>query len=166
MREVYRNPMLYYLVIPLLVGLWPLLVWGVYLPRAEQSREVEGGLCVEGQNYVIEILKIDPDRPNMQDKSQVREDFSYGSAVQRVANLCKIPASNCPYTVGKPIISGGKKRQNAEVKLTNVSISQAAKFLSTIQSMYVTLQCESVKLTRKKGMPDQWDVDFRFQYYY
>jgi hypothetical protein len=38
MREVYKNPMLYYLLIPVLVGIWPLLVWGVYLPRAEQDR--------------------------------------------------------------------------------------------------------------------------------
>jgi hypothetical protein len=166
MREAFKNPMLYYLLIPLLVGTWPLLVWRVYLPRAEHSREVEGGLCVDGQTHVIEILQLDPDRMNMPGKGQVVEDFSYGSAVQRVANLCKIPASNCPYTAGKRMISGGKERQDANVKLTSVGIVQAANFLSTIQSMWVTLQCQDVKLTKKKGMPDQWDVDFRFIYYY
>ena len=53
------------------------------------------------------------------------------------------------------------------VKLTGVSIVQAAKFLWTIQSMWPTgCTCENVKLQKKKGMPDQWDVDFSFLYYY
>jgi hypothetical protein len=167
MREVYKNPMLYYLLIPVLVGMWPLLVWGVYLPRAEHSREVEGSLCVEGQTHVIDILRIDPDRPNMLGKGQVTVDFSYGSAVDRVANLYGIPASSYDLNAGTVAVSsGGKKRQDARLKLTNVTIVQAAKFLSTIQSMWGLLTCESAKLTKKKGMPDQWDVDFRFLYYY
>jgi hypothetical protein len=166
MREVYKNPMLYYLLIPVLVGIWPLLVWGVYLPRAEHEREIEGGLCVQGQTAVIDILSIDPDRPNMKTKNLVPTEFSYGAAVDRVANLCKIPTSNWTSAAGN-IVPSGKKRQDARVKLTNVSISQAAKFLWTIQSMWPNrLTCENVKLQKKKGMPDQWDVEFSFLYYY
>jgi len=166
MREVYKNPMLYYLLIPVLVGLWPLLVWGVYLPRAGQSREIEGGLCVEGQARVIDILQLDPDRTIVQTKGQIVAPFDYGSAVTRVANLCKIPPSNYPFTIQRLMISGGKKRQDARVELKSVGIVQAAKFLWTIQSMWATLQCEDIKLTKNKGTPDQWNVDFRFIYYY
>jgi len=166
MREVYKNPMLYYVLIPVLVGLWPLLVWGVYLPRAEQSRETEGGLCVEGQDRIMSILQLDPDRTIDQSKGQITAPFDYGSTVTRVANLCQIPPSSCPFTAQRPIVSGGKKRQDARVELKNVGIIQAAKFLWTIQSMWATLQCEDVKLTKNKGTPDQWNVDFRFVYYY
>jgi len=167
MRELHKNPMLYYLLIPVLVGMWPLLVWGVYLPRTEHQREIEGGLCVQGQTAVMDILGIDPDRPNMTTKNLVPTEFAYGAAVDRVANLCKIPPSNWTSTAGDFMVSSGKKRQDARVKLTAVSISQAAKFLSTIQSMWpIRLTCENLKLQKKKGMPDQWDVDFSFLYYY
>ncbi len=167
MREVYKNPMLYYLLIPVLVGLWPLLVWGVYLPRAEHSRETEAGLCVEGQTCIMDILRLDQDRLTPPDsKSQIAASFDYASAVTRVANLCKIPSSNCPYNIDGQIVSGGKKRQDARVELKNVGIIQAARFLWTMQSMWVTLQCEDVKLTKNKGTPDQWNVEFRFVYYY
>jgi hypothetical protein len=167
MREIYKNPMLYYLLIPVLVGIWPLLVWGVYLPKAEDDRGKEAALCVQGQVDVNDILSIDPDRPKMTTKNLVPTEFSYGAAVDRVANLCKIPTSNWTSAAGNIIVSGGKKRQDARVKLTNVGISQAAKFLSTIQSMWPSrLTCENVKLQKKKGMPDQWDVDFSFLYYY
>lgn len=166
MREIYRNPIVYYLLIPLLVGIWPLLVWGVYLPRAEDDREKERALCIEGQTRIVEILQVDPDRIELMDANNVTREFAYGSEVDRVANLCRILAGNCSINASNIILSQGKKRQDARVKLTNVSIVQAAKFLYTIQSMWVNLTCENIKLTKKKGMPDQWDVDFRFVYYY
>lgn len=166
MREVYKNPMLYYLLIPVLVGMWPLLVGFMYLPRAEHQSQIEGSQCVQGQTAVLDILAIDPDRPIRTTKSLAPTEFSYGAAVDRVANLCKIPPSNWTCAAGN-IPASGKKRQDARVKLTAVSISQVAKFLSTIQSMWPSrLTCENLKLQKKKGMPDQWDVDFSFLYYY
>ena len=166
MREVYKNPILYYLLIPVLVGIWPLLVWGVYLPRAAYQRGIEGSLCVQGQVDVNDILTIDPDRPIRTTKNLVPAEFSYGAAVDQAANLCKIPPSNWACAAGN-IPASGKKRQDARVKLTGVSIARAANFLWTIQSMRPSrLTCENVKLQAKKGMPDQWDVDFSFLYYY
>ncbi len=169
MREFYKNPMLYYVLIPLLVALWPVLIWAVYLPGAKEALGSEASLCVEGQTHVIEILKIDPDRPKFtKDKdTSGQAEFTYGAAVGRVANLCKIPANNCPYSAGGITETNGKKRQDCVVKLTDVSVSQAAGFLWRIQSLYpIRLTCESVKLQAKKGIKDQWDVDLSFHYYY
>ena len=158
--------MLYYLLIPVLVGLWPVLVCGVYLPRVERDQRIEQNLGEEGQMYVVDILRIDPGRLDFADVNEVSAEFSYGPAIDRVANLCRIPASNCQYTAGDIIPVGGKRRQDARVKLSDVSIVQAARFLSTIQSMWVNLTSVKTKLTKKKDMPDQWEVDFSFLYYY
>jgi hypothetical protein len=167
MREIYRNPIFYYLLIPGLVALWPLLVWGVYLPRAQRNLENDCRLLIDGQTCIVEILRLDPGRLDIiVDANQVTQEFSYGSAVDRVANLCKIPASNWTSSAGNIIKSQNKKRQDAMVKLRDVSIVQAARFLSTMQMTWATLNCEKVKLTKKKGLPDQWDVDFSFTYYY
>jgi len=166
MRGIYKNPMLYYVLIPVLVGLWPLLVWGVYLPQARNDLRKEGSLCIEGETCVIDILRIDPDRPNMQSKGPGMREFSYISAVDQVANLCKIPSSSYILTAGNINPSEVRKRQDARIKLTNVGVVQAAKFLSNMQSMWIALQCQDAKLQRKKGVPDQWDVDYRFLYYY
>jgi len=166
MREIYRNPVLYYLLIPALVAMWPLLVWGLYLPQAQRSQETEYSLYIDGQNHIIDILQIDPGRLKFADVNEVSGEFSYVSAVDRVANLCRIPAGGCKYTAGNIVPISGKRRQDAGVKITNVSIVQAARFLTTIQSLWVNLTCEKVTLTKKKGMADQWDVDFKFLYYY
>lgn len=167
MREIYKNPMLYYVLIPVLVGMWPLLVVAVYLPNARQALEREAGKYGDGQAEVIDILTIDPERPKMIDKNVAPTEFTYSAATERVANLCKITSSNWDYTASPPIVTSSKKRQDARVKLTNVSIVQGANFLYTIQSMWPNrLTCENLKLQKKKAMPDQWDVDFSFLYYY
>jgi hypothetical protein len=159
--------MLYYVLIPVLVGMWPLLVWGVYLPRAEQARDGEGKLCIDGQAKVSGILDIDRHRLDV-DKNLVPAEFSYLAAVDRVASLCRIPSSGYSCQAGGIMASGGKKRQDAMVALKTVSISQAATFLSKMQTLYPSrLMCENLKLQKlKKGGPDQWDVDFNFIYYY
>ncbi len=166
MREIYRNPIFYYLLIPVFVALWPLLVWSVYLPRAQRSQKNEQAQYIEGQTCIVEVLTLDPDRLKIVDVNQVSLEFSYGSAVDRVANLCKIPASNWTSSAANIVKYQAKQRQDAMVKLTNVSIVQAARFLSTMQMTWATLSCDKVKLTKKKGSPDQWDVDFSFTYYY
>ncbi len=167
MREIYKNPLLYYVLIPVLVGLWPLLVWGMYLPRAQKALNTDVRLYGDGYNCVMDMLRIDPERPNITPGKGPRvKEFTYASAVDQVANLCKISPSSYIVNAGALSTSEGRKRQDAQIKLTNVSLAQVANFLVSMQSMWVTLQCQDLKLQRKKGMLDQWDVDFRFIYYY
>jgi len=167
MRDIHRNPILYYLLIPVLIGVWPLLVWGVYLPTAGQALAEDCELLAKAVKDINDILELDPDRviPDT-DPNRVVGEFAYGKALDRVANLCSVPASSCSFTAGKPTTVSGKRRQDARVKLKDISIVQAATFLSKIQSTYVGLQCDQIKLTKRKGMPDQWEVDFQFIYYY
>jgi hypothetical protein len=165
MREIYKNPMLYYLLAPILVAVWPLLVRAVYLPEAERSSRDDQALCLEGQSCILDILKYDPER-TPPDDPEVSLEFQYAKAFDRVANLCGIPSTSYNQTTSPPQTVNNKKTQNARVTLTNVGIVQAATFLSYIQSMWVNLKCERLKLTKKEGLPDQWDAEMTFWYTY
>lgn len=166
MRELYRNPMLYYVLVPILVIVWPLLVWGYYLPQAETVWEQDQQFCGDAQNLMVELLEKDPDRLKAAKESQKLGKFTYAEAVDRVANLCRIPSDSWNQQASNIVSSGGKKTQQAHVVLSDVSIVQAAKFLSTIQAMWMTLTCDSVKLSKREGMPDQWNMDLNFKYDY
>ena len=156
--------MTYYLVAPVLVSVWPLLVSAMYLPAAERSMKDELVQCVEAQTYILDILKYDPERLNFApDKGET--EFSFAKAIDRVANMCGIRSANCDYSVGG-IGGADKKTQNAKVTLKAVGVVQAATFLSHIQSMWVGLKCDQIKLTKKEGVPDQWDVEMKFWYSY
>ena len=38
-REIYKNPIFYYILIPAFAALWPAIIWGVYLPAARASSQ-------------------------------------------------------------------------------------------------------------------------------
>ena len=166
MKDIYRNPVLYYVLVPCLAALWPLLVWAVYLPAAEDDLKDGMTKYNEAQVTMDSILALDPTRLENDDPNKTAEKFDYATAVSDVARRCRIPATN--YTVSsKPVrISSGKKSQSAKVVLREVSIASFADFLSKIQLRWADLECESVTLTYKKGLVDVWKVDIDFKYYY
>lgn len=166
MRDIYKNPMFYYVLVPIIVGVWPLLVWSMHLPKAEKALEDDKRLYGEAEVAIIEIREKDPDRLKIVEETKSLGKFAYADAVDRVANLCRIPSGNYTLNSGNIVTSGKKESQQARVSLAGVSIVQAARFLSTIQMMWVNLSCERVRLTKKAGMPDQWDMDMTFQYDY
>jgi hypothetical protein len=166
MKDIYRNPTLYYILVPVIVALWPLLIWAVYLPNAEDRLTAEKGQYVEAQSIIAEILTLDPDRPGFADTGGAETEFDYARAVERIATLCNIPPTNYRLSSGMTITSGEKKSQSAKVDLKDVDIVSFAKFLSTIQLRWASLQCTKVKLNKKQGLPDKWDADLDFKYYY
>ena len=166
MKDIFRNPIFYYILAPVLIALWPLLVWAVYLPSANSSCDREKKDYQKAQDVMLEILTIDPDRLTFADANSAPSEFSYATVVDRIATLCKIPSANYRLSSGIIITTDEQKSQNAKVVLKDIDIAKFANFLSTIQLRWAKLQCAQAKLTKKKGLPDLWDMDIDLKYYY
>ncbi|MDD5064759.1 MAG: hypothetical protein PHQ35_08400 [Phycisphaerae bacterium] len=166
MKDIFKNPALYYILAPALAALWPLLIWGVSLPAAEHKWEVEKSQYDKGQNIMTEILALDPDRVKFADANNPAAEFDYANAMDKTAALCGIPPSGYRLSSGVMLTTAGQKSQSAKVTLKGIDITKFAKFLSTVQIRWANLQCSQVKLTKKKGLPDTWDIDLDFKYYY
>lgn len=166
MKDIYKNPILYYILAPISVALWPLFIWGIYLPDAEDNWQAKKTQYSKAQKIMAEIITLDPDRLEFADAKNIAAEFDYATAVERIASLCRIPSSN--YNISsKPVrTSGGQKSQSAMVVLKQVDITRFARFVSTIQLRWANLQCEKVTLAKKKGLPDTWKVNLDFKYYY
>lgn len=165
MKDILKNPVFYYILAPVIAALWPLLIWGVYLPSAEHKFQLEKAQYEKAQNVIKEILAIDPDRLTA-DSNNTAAEFDYASAIDRTAASCGIPTADYKINSGRIITTAGQKSQSAKVSLKSIDITRCAKFLSTLQIRWANLQCNQVKLTRKKGLPDTWDFDIEFKYYY
>jgi len=165
MKDLYKNPVLYYIAVPVIVGLWPLLVWALWLPAAQESVAQQMTDYERAEPIMMDILTLDPDRLEFVDANDAAPEFTW-SAVDNVANRCKIPEDNCKLRSGRIVISGGQKNQSANVSLKQVGITEFAEFLSMIQLRWVNLQCERAKLTKRQNLPDMWDIDVTFKYYY
>jgi len=168
MKDIYKNPILYYIVVPVIVGLWPLLVWAIYLPAAQKDIEEQIAQYKKAEPIMMEILTLEPDRLEFADANDTAADFTYGEAIDRVASLCRIPPSKYNLSSAMIITTNDKKSQSASVDLKQVDIRKFARFLSMMQLRWANLQCEQLKLTKKQNLPDNdmWDVDIKFKYYY
>ena len=166
MKDIHKNPMFYFIVVPAVIGLWPLLVGTVYMPRAASSWQAEKKRYAEAQKIITQILTVDPDRLDYAKGHGAAAEFNYATAIDQVANKFRIPSEN--YNIStKPVrITKGQKTQNCQVILKQIDITGFANFLSTMQLRWANLQCEKVTLTRKKGVVDTWKGDLGFKYYY
>jgi len=164
MKDIYKNPILYYILVPAIICLWPLFVWAIYLPAAENNMKDQQALSKKAEAIMMDILTLDPDRSA--DANNTPTEFTYDRAVERVAGACGIPPSKHKLSPGMPMTTGGQKSQRATISLKQIDIVKFAKFLSMIQLRWANLQCNWVKLAKKQGLPDMWDVDIEFKYYY
>jgi hypothetical protein len=166
-KDIIKNPFFYLTAIPVLAALWPLVVWSVYIPNADESFQKEKKSYNEAQKKMTEILEIDPDRLNFADAVGSAKKFDYASAVEQITSICKIPSANYKLSSGVIIKKDKQKSQNANIILKDINIEKFAEFLSAIQLRYPNLQCLQLKkLQKKKGAPDLWDVDLEFKYYF
>ncbi len=166
MKEVLRNPFFYYIAVPVAVALCPVLIWGVYLPNAEKSLKKERKQYDQARELIGQILDMDAERLDYAEQKGGSAEFDYATAVQNAAESCGISAAKYKLSSGTIVTSSGKKSQSANVSLDEVDVKTFAKFLSTIQLRWSNLQCTKVTLKKKKGAPDSWDADLRFNYYY
>jgi len=168
MKDIYKNPVLYYIAIPIIVGVWPLLVRGLYLPAAQKDVKEQIAQSERGEIIMLDILNLDPERVELADANDAAAEFTYGGAVDWVANICKISSSQYNVNSSLVITANKQKTQSAKVDLKQVGIVRFGRFLSMIQLRWANLQCERVKLTKKEGLADNdvWDVDIEFKYYY
>ena len=166
MKDIYKNPISYYIVTPVIVLLWPLFVWAIYLPAAEKGVVDQQAQYRKAEAAMMEILTLDPDRREFADANNVGAEFNYAGAVDNVARSCGILPSKYKLSSGTIQTTSGQKSQSATVNLKQIEIVKFARFLSMIQLRWANLQCNRVKLTKKPGLPDMWDVDIEFKYYY
>lgn len=168
MKDIYKNPILYYIAVPIIVGLWPLLVWAVYLPAAQKDVKGQMDQYKQAEPIMMEILTLEPDRLEFADSNDTTADFTYGEAVDRVASMCRIPPSNYNLNSTTVLTQKDQKSQSASLDLKQIDIRKFARFLSMIQLRWANLQCERLKLTKKQNLPDNdmWDVRIELKYYY
>ncbi len=166
MKDMLKTPIFYCILIPVLVGMWPLLVRAYYLQHAQEQWEDQKEQFEEFQEIIPQILELDPERLDYEKNDKDAAEFDYAVAIEQIATLCKIPSS--AYRLSSSIVtrSGKQKSQSASVSLEDIDITRFAKFLSAIQLRWSNLQCERLKLTKQQGEKDSWDIDLELKYYY
>lgn len=161
MQELYKNPVVYYILIPILTLAWPASMWFKYMPQMTEERDQWKKYLVDANDLIQEILTLDPERLNYADKKGSAVEFEYEMAVDKVARSLRM--SNDMEV--RPSAKSGNK-QSADVSFDNITITQCSQFLSTMQMHWNGLECTRLSITNKKTTKDRWDVGISFIYYF
>ncbi len=166
MKDFYKNPVLYYILVPSLAALWPLVIALVYLPNTRSIAATEAQQHEEAKVFMGQILDLDPGRLDADSNKAEAKEFDYATAVGQIASSTGI--SSATYTIDsqQPRVIGDIKTRTATIILQRVDITKFANFLSSIQRRWANLECESIDIDRQKGLVDAWKVTLKFKYYY
>jgi hypothetical protein len=165
MKQLVKNQMLLYIIVPVLAALWPIWVSTISIPSASADWTLNRKEYLESQKLFSQILELDPDRLSLADAGNKVRQFSYASAVQQAAGSCNISPANYKLSSGVPMKIGEQEVQTADVTLKELDILTFAKFLDTIQLRWPNLQCTQLKLTKIKGEINTWKCSLKFKYY-
>lgn len=167
MKDIFKKAIFYYVLVPVVIGLWPvwLLVLGIPASRSNLNKEIKD--YNEAEKLVGEILgELDPQRLDYAKARKGTDAFDYTAAIDQVTKFCGI-APNEYKLSSSPVrkMKGGQKSQDAAITVDRIDIERLAKFLSIMHMRWVNLQCTSVTLAKIKGEKDAWKADVRFVYY-
>jgi hypothetical protein len=165
MKDLLLQTIVYYIAAPVILALWPLLLWLYYLPHAASVSKIEQKIYTEARQLAEQILTLDPERRTYDDEKKTT-GFDYTVAINAAAKKLGISSKN--YTVSsKPLQkSKDQKTRDCQVTINEIDITNFAKFLSNLQLTWANLQCQKVTLTKKQDLPDAWKVDLTLKYYY
>ncbi len=166
MKNFYNNPIVYYIIIPVLIGLWPLVIWSISAPNVKDNISTRQTQFKDSQRKITEILKLDPEIMNYAKTKDGRAIFKYYDVISKTSTICQIPAKNCTLNTKGAIKSRKGKSQSATVSLKDVDIVKFSRFVSMLQFRWPDLKCDRIKLRKKKQAKNLWDIDMNLKYIY
>jgi len=166
-KDFYKKPIFYYVLVPLLLAVWPLWLFVFGLPGAKDNYRKEVQDYNEAEKLIGQILgELDPQRLDYAKAKKATDQFDYVTAIDQVTRFCGIAPNNYKLSSGSVrAMKGGQKGQDAAVAIDKIDIERFAKFLSVIRMRWVNLQCTNITLAKLKGEKDAWKADVRFMYY-
>ncbi|OHB59377.1 MAG: hypothetical protein A2173_11540 [Planctomycetes bacterium RBG_13_44_8b] len=166
MKDITKEPIFYYVLVPLLLAIWPLWLFALGIPNAGAAYRREVGQYNNAEKLITQILEIDPQRLDYANAKTTDDAFDYTTAVDQVTKICgisptayKLSASPARKT------KGGQQNQDASITIDRIDIASLAKFLSVMHMRWATLQCSNLTLSKIKGEKNAWKADIRFIYY-
>jgi len=166
MKDLLKNRILLYTLIPVLAALWPIWLSTISIPATGDYWTYNKKQYIDSQKLFNQILGLDPDRLELAENGKKTQQFSYAQAVEHAAKSCGISPANYTLSSGVPMKVGGQDVQSADVTLKKLDIGRFAKFLDTIQLRWPNLQCSQLKLTKIKGEKNSWKCNLKFKYYW
>lgn len=167
MKAILKNPNLYYILAPVLAGIWALLAGAVFYPGSVKTyREEAKAEYEQSQDLIEKILTIQPQRLQYSVENASDRPFDFGEVITALTQAFEIPTSRYTLNVRGQVNRGGKDARSATMDIKEIDVERLAQFLSMMLMTWPDLKCEKLSLEKAKTGKDNWNVDLTLTYYY
>ncbi len=167
MKDKLKNPNLYYILAPVLAGIWAILAGFVFYPGSVKTwQEDIKPEYEESQDWMYKLIELQPQRLQFQVKQGNKVEFDFGKTVDTLTQFFRIPPSKYTLSVRKPVNRAGKKTWTSSMSFKEIDIETTGRFLSTILEITSDLKCDQISIDKAKNGEDNWNVDLTMTYRY
>jgi len=166
MKEFYKQPNFYFIIVPALAAIWTVATWAFSIPTAEKKWQRNFDHYTDAQTQIERILALDPERLDAEKQNGQSAQFDFAVSVENFARAWKIPSSNYSLQAGREIKRAGRMTKSATLQINPLDIETFTQFLTALMYRWPDLQCDTLKLTKQKDGPDSWKADIKLTYYY
>lgn len=167
MKELLKNPNLYYVAAPVVGALFTLLAALVFYPGAVTKWQDSESEFKEARQWAEKLLALQPERLAFKvDEKNTAENFDFTVVINDFAKAFEISPSNYTTSVKGEVKKQGKRARSATVSIKTIDIEKVCKFLSTMLAYWPDMECDVLSLDKGKAGKDDWKADLTLTYYY
>ena len=162
-----KNPNLYYIVVPVLAGLWAILAGFVFYPGSIHAWEKSQTDFESAEKQIKQLVAIQPKRLDYKvDEKAKPEEFDFTKTINDFARVFSISDSNYNLTVRSPAKKAGRQTRSATIVIKTIDVEKLAQFLSAMLLRWPELKCEVLSFEKIKNTKNNWKVNMSMTYYY
>ena len=164
MKQYYKEPNFYYILIPAVITIWAIILSMVSIKTADSKLARQKKQYTESQDYLRQIIELDPERLDYKNSKDGGSKFDYASVIEEFASKLNINSANYSLQASKEVKRGGKRTQSASITIKPIDVQTCASFISELLLRWPDLECDSLTLTNLPDGPDLWNVSLKMTY--
>ena len=168
MKKYLENPLFYYILVPVIAGIWAIAAAVIFYPRAVVALQESKEEYTATQELLAQIVAIEPQRLAYQKEkgSGGSGDFDFTRVINEFATLFSIPSADFTLNTRGETRRAGKRAQSAVLAIKTIDIEKRTKFLSGRLVRWPELQCETLNLEKIAPGKNNWKAEMTLTYYF
>jgi hypothetical protein len=167
MKIDFKNPNVYYLLVPVLTAMWAMTAGLVLYPKSVKAWDESEAEYTKAKAVMDQLVTLQPDRLAYKvDENARPQDFDFTRTINEFAQALSIPPSNYNLTVRSEANRSGRKTRSASISIKTIDIEKLAQFLSALLLRWPDLKCDTLSFSKIKDAKNNWQADVSLTYFY
>ena len=167
MKQAFKNPNTYYILVPAVATVWALLAGAVFYPQSVKAWDETKDQALQSEELIDQLVTLQPKRLAFKvDESSDTQEFDFSKTINEFAGVFGISPSNYNLTVRGETRKAKRRARSASMSIKTVDIETLSQFLSALLLRWPDMNCEVLSFEKIKNTKNNWSATLSLTYYY